>query len=315
MKNVLLAACVVLVPSVSLPAQKLLLPADPGRIVQVFDLGAPEPGPAQKLAVPGAPPQETVDSQQRTTDLLARFVKPPLGSGDDLRVLGGRWLTLLGSAEQAASLEALFAVAAKHRTTAITLEMRFLDVKADAFAKDWAARLRPVEGSDGKRHEQVLGKDAAVALLTDLTQMQADQMQAPGITVLPLRVASMSTSNQTAYVKDFRMIERDGKTIAEPIVDVVTDGLDAAVCATLLADGSIALAADVLWQELQRPIPVFTSKVGAAGVPLQIQLPEVHGLRLQQTAAIADGGMVVLASQKADGSYLVATIGARTQPL
>ncbi len=313
MKNLLLAACVVLVPSLSLPAQKLLLPDGGGRIVQVFDLGAPEPGPAKKLAVPGDPPKEKVDSQQRTAELLARFVKPALGSGDDLRVLGGRWLTLLGSVEQAASLEALFAVAAKHRTTAITVEMDFLNVKADAFTKHWRERLTAVEGADNRRFQQVLGKDGANALRNDLANLPADRLQAPTLTVLPLHPAQLSTKRQIAYVRDFKVVTDAGKLIAEPVVDSVEDGLEATVFAALLANGDITLTVDVTDWDVKEPIPEFKTTIGV-GNPVTIQLPEVTGLHLQQTAVLADGGMVVLASQKADGDFLIATIGARTQP-
>ena len=313
MKNLLLAACVVLVPSLSLPAQKLLLPDGGGRIVQVFDLGAPEPGPAKKLAVPGDPPKEKVDSQQRTAELLARFVKPALGSGDDLRVLGGRWLTLLGSPEQAASLEALFAVAAKHRTTAITVEMDFLNVKADAFTKHWRERLTAVEGADNRRFQQVLGKDGANALRNDLANLPADRLQAPTLTVLPLHPAQLSTKRQIAYVRDFKVVTDAGKLIAEPVVDSVEDGLEATVFAAVLANGDITLTVDVTDWDVKEPIPEFKTTIGV-GNPVTIQLPEVTGLHLQQTAVLADGGMVVLASQKADGDFLIATIGARTQP-
>ena len=313
MKNLLLAACVVLVPSLSLPAQKLLLPDGGGRIVQVFDLGAPEAGPAKTLAVPGDPPKEKVDSQQRTAELLARFVKPALGSGDDLRVLGGRWLTLLGSVEQAASLEALFAVAAKHRTTAITVEMDFLNVKADAFTKHWRERLTAVEGADNRRFQQVLGKDGANALRNDLANLPADRLQAPTLTVLPLHPAQLSTKRQIAYVRDFKVVTDAGKLIAEPVVDSVEDGLEATVFAALLANGDITLTVDVTDWDVKEPIPEFKTTIGV-GNPVTIQLPEVTGLHLQQTAVLADGGMVVLASQKADGDFLIATIGARTQP-
>lgn len=312
MKNLLLAACVTLFPMATLPAQKLPLPDGSGRIVQVFDLGAPAPGPELVLPVLGDARVAKDDGLQRTADLLARFVKPPIGRGDELRVLGDRWLTLLGSPEQAASLEALFATAAKHRTTEIVVEMNFLNVKADAFAKHWRARLAAEEGSDGRRFQQVLGKDGANSLVADLAQMPVERLQAPGITVLPLRIAQLSSKRQISYVRDWKLVQGEGKVIAEPMTDTVEEGQEATVCATLLANGDVALTVDVTNWDVQEPLPEFKTTIGVNN-PVTIQLPEVAGLHLQQTAVVADGGMVVLASQKADGDFLIATIRARAE--
>ena len=68
---------------------------------------------------------------------------------------------------------------------------------------------------------------------------------------------------------------------------------------------------NVLLNNLGTPIAAVTTKVADLPTPLQFQVPRVHGTRLRQTAISAADAVVALAAQKADGSWLVATLTAR----
>lgn len=314
MKIMMPTCCVLLLTLMTqvASAQRQTLPDADGRVVQVFDLGRRPEGPELRLEVPGEPAGPQADLAARTSQLLSAFVAPPLGRGDDLRVLADRWLVLVGSAEQAASLDRLFTAARRRANLTIEVEMWVLQVPQATFTKTWREQLTPVEGSAGKRLQKVFAGDAVEPLLRALGGA-GDRLECPKLTVPPLQAASMSTIDRTAYVKDFAIVTRDGKAIADPIVDHVDDGMRVGLCATVLPDGDIGLVADLEWLELKRPIPAFTSKEATTGMTLQIQLPQVSGMRLQQTVAIADGGLVVQAAEKANGDWLMTTLRAVTR--
>ena len=315
MKTMKPTCCVLLLTLVTqaASAQRLPLPDADGRVVQVFDLGRRPEGPALRLEVPGEPAAPQPDLAARTSQLLSAFVTPPLGRGDDLRVLADRWVVLVGSADQAASLDRLFTAARRRANLTIEVELSVLQVSQAAFAATWREQLTPVEGSAGKRLQKVFAGEAVEPLLRALAGSAIEQLECPKLTVRPLQAALMSTFDRTAYVKDFAIVTRDGKAIADPIVDHVDDGMRLGLCATVLSDGEIGLTADLEWLELKRPIPAFTSKEATTGMTLQIQLPQVSGMRLQQTVAIADGGLVVQAAEKANGDWLMTTLRAVTR--
>ena len=117
----------------------------------------------------------------------------------------------------------------------------------------------------------------------------------------------LSVINQTAYVQDFKITVKDGATIADPVVDVVWDGVMTRVLACFEPDQTIGVSCDAQWQELVRPIPTFTTSLGI-GTPISIQLPRTNGVRLRNVAHVRDGDLLVLAAQRVNGDYLVAAM-------
>jgi hypothetical protein len=120
--------------------------------------------------------------------------------------------------------------------------------------------------------------------------------------------------SQTAYVKDFTLERQGDLMIADPVVDTVWDGNQVDVIAAWQPDGLLGLAVDVHLQELQKPIPTFTTTLVAGLPPVQIQLPRVTGVRLRQTAVLGADSLAVLAAPKADGTWFVATLRAKALP-
>lgn len=303
-----------------LTAQKLPLPDGSGRQLQLFDLhalrAAPETTPAlleppSKLD-PAATPKAAPD-QLMLADVFGRLVEPPLGAGDSCQLLGNRWLAVLGSPAQIASAERLFHLAMSQRDRTIEVEIQFLDVGD----KDFVGKVRPHLVEVAREHrvsfENVLDAGGAKELAAKLAKIECNRLECPKLTVTPLQRANVSVMNQTAYVRDFNL-ERQGDTlIADPIVDVVWDGNSTDVCATFLPDGMLGLTCDATFQEVQKPIQTFETTIGLKH-PVTIQLPRVTGTRLRQTAVVGAGSLIVLATQKVDGTWLLALVRASAAP-
>ncbi len=312
--NPLLRYGVPLLLTAAVGAQRLPLPDGSDRIVQLFDLQrlqSDKPAtPANAVPMPGFR-REAVDEKPTlgVADVIARFLEPPLGNDDALTQLGTRWLALLGSPRQAASAERLFDLATKRREQPIDVTIVLWTVPDELFRKHVQERLTAATRGNQVAYEAVLGKPAAGELERSLEKASAEQLHAPGISVFPLQPAMMSVVNQTSYVKDFAVTRVGDRMIADPIIDIVWDGVRSEVVATFLPEGAIGLACDFTVQELERPIAEFKTTIGI-DTPVTVQLPSTSTTRLQQTAVLTDGAMVALASRRVDGSWILATVRA-----
>jgi hypothetical protein len=298
-----------------LPAQKMLTPDGSGRVVQLYDLEQLTGDPAATATKQHWLPSNddaTTSPAQHTADVLRRFVEPPLGPDDDLKPLGARWLALLGSPDQVASLDRLWRTATSRRADLIDIELRLYTVEAKAFA-GLKAKLVAVERPGGIGYEIVAEKDEAKALTTAIEAAAGETLVAPRLAVLPLQFATMAVKNQVSYVKDFTLTRAGDQTIADPVVDVVWDGHSIDVISAWQPDGLLGVSVDVQLQELQRPIAQFETTLLTGLPPVQIQLPRVTGVRLRQTAVLGVDSLTALAAQKADGTWFVATLRAGAQ--
>jgi hypothetical protein len=286
----------------ALPAQKLLLPDDSGRIVQLFDLDFRTGGKDPHFGI------------ERTVALLTRLITPELNDGDDLRLIGKRWLTLLGTPQQAASIESLLRTAKTRHQEPIEVTTHMFTMSAEKFAAHWKPLLIARERNARTTFEAVVDSKEGTRLHA-LATLHADQtLASPRLSVLPLQSGTMAVKTEIPYVQDFEVKQTKDSVIADPIVGTVWEGTETIVCATYLADGTLALSCEAMVQEVLRPIPTFKTQIGVAKAEVTIQLPRVVGVGVQQTAIVANEGMVLLAAQKVDGSYLLTTITARTQP-
>lgn len=300
----------------ALTAQKVPLPEQPERIVQVFDVEKLLPDrrqPALPLPVPGDA-KEGNDPLQALVAALARFLDPPLAADDDLKPLGTRRLVLLGSAQQSACLEKMLRTASERSTRLIDVQVQFFVIEDKDFQAKLNVRMPAVERAARVTRELVVDRAAGDEVQDLVEKIGGERIDAPTLTVRPLQPATMSHRNQTAYVKDFTLTKKEAAVIADPVIDVVTDGMQIDVCATFLPNGTLGVSCSVTLEDLKKPIATFETKIGAAGTPVTIQLPEVAATRFQQTAALQDGGLVALASRKSDGKWLLTLVRAQSQP-
>src|SRR5215813_14301918 len=128
MRSVLICACLCCVSGLS--AQKMPVAGKSGRLLQLLDLQAIRPeggGPAS-------------ESFTGIDGFVRGFLAPPLGSDDDVRLLGRHQLVVLGSAQQAAFVENLLAKAVEHRNQVVTVELRLAAMAPALFER----QVRPM---------------------------------------------------------------------------------------------------------------------------------------------------------------------------
>jgi len=302
----------------TLPAQKLPLPGDPQRCLQLIDLGErPEAkGPELVLVEEGqSKPPRAVPAYAELIAFVRAFVQPPLQDGDDVQVLGGRWLAVLARPEQGASAEQLVQQARQRRDAVIAVDVTLAHVDAKEFDRLFAPLLpAPKPGGPHADVRQAVLDAAATATLSERLQGdKVEMLQTPTVATRPLEPASVAHIKNFSYVKDFSVSKTDGAVVAEPVIGNVSDGVRIELVAAFTGKDHIAVSCTVTNSDLTLPIPKFTTTLAHGAEPVTIQLPEVRTLRLQQTADLPPGSSAVIASPKADGTWLLALVQASLQ--
>jgi hypothetical protein len=241
---------------------------------------------------------------------LAGLVEPPLGDGDDCQVFAGRWLAVLASAEQIASVDRLLRLAADQRGRTLDVEVRLLHVAHERFTNALQPQLASVKRGDRESFEAVLAANDAGAFAAAAKTAATGEIEVPKLSVGPLQRATGWRKEQTAYIRDFTVHAADGAMIADPVIDSAWDGVEAEVFTAPRADGTYTVAVSVAQQQLDKPIAQLETTVPGTKLPLKVQLPRVRGVRLQQTAVLAPGALAVTAARRADGTWLVALVRA-----
>ncbi|MHC5062671.1 MAG: hypothetical protein ACYTG5_01700 [Planctomycetota bacterium] len=129
-------------------------------------------------------------------------------------------------------------------------------------------------------------------------QDRSEIIVAPRLLVYNNTRASMSALRHTSFIRDFDVEIAQSAAVANPVVDVVSDGVVLDVRPVVSADRRfITLELRPTLLELQTPIPTFTTTLGA-GQPVSIQLPRVTLQKVRTTVTLPDGGTVLLGGQK-----------------
>ncbi|MCA8965495.1 MAG: hypothetical protein KDC48_11440, partial [Planctomycetes bacterium] len=306
-----------------------------GRMLQLFDLAllSPKSEPTKWVLPDG--------EREALGGFVRQFLDPAPGDRDDVQVVSGRWLMVVGKPELLAGAERLIAANVEHREHAIEVEVRITKVASKLFEQVLQPHLVAVEKVEAKENaprggpgpeltmppaevvkaragkstqwQGLLGAKAAAGVVDVLIKEGSEAVSMPRLAVSPLRLATASSLNQTAYVRDFEVEQLGDKAVASPVVDVITDGIDGRVMVLYEPDGRIGLDCEVSVSEVLRPIPTAEVDLGVAGAPKGVvQLPRVRGVRLRQVAHLVNGEVAVVAAPRAEGGFLVAMIAVRT---
>jgi len=284
------------------PAQRLVMPGD--RILQMFDLRM-----TRNEKMHGKQPMFGSTSDEAVT-MLRSFIEPALRKGDDIKAIGPHWIAVLADEQRIASVDRIFQAAKKHRNDLMTIEVRLLDFKKDVFQKVLAESLVKVERGDVTTYESVIEKDEARAFAKRCLSTANKSLAAPKLSVMPLQQANVSMVKTVPYIKDFTVERSDTAVIADPVVGTTWEGHKATMLATFLPDGRIGLSCEVQIQELHRPIPKAEITVVKNSQPVTIQLPRTSGVKLANVAELSPGSLVVLATERRDGTFIVAVVRA-----
>ncbi|MCB9934890.1 MAG: hypothetical protein H6840_04275 [Planctomycetes bacterium] len=123
---------------------------------------------------------------------------------------------------------------------------------------------------------------------------RATLLTAPRITVHNTQRAHVSILNEVAYIRDFDTNTATGVAVADPVVDVIRDGIVLDVRPTISADRRyVTLELRPTLATLLRPIPTFTTSLGV-GTPVAIQTPQLTLQRIRTTITLPDGGSFVI---------------------
>lgn len=127
---------------------------------------------------------------------------------------------------------------------------------------------------------------------------RVELVTSPRISVHNAARGNLSVLNHVAYVQDFNVEIAQAASIADPIVNVVQDGVILDVRPVISADRRfITLEMRPTIAQLRRPIREVVTTLGSQN-SVTIQLPEVDYQRVRTSIPMPDGGTVLLGGLK-----------------
>jgi len=127
---------------------------------------------------------------------------------------------------------------------------------------------------------------------------RVELVTSPRISVHNTARGNLSVVNHVAYVQDFNVEIAQAASIADPIVNVVQDGVVLDVRPVISADRRfITLELRPTIAQLKRPILEVVTTLGSQN-SVTIQLPEVEYQRVRTSIPMPDGGTVLLGGLK-----------------
>lgn len=246
-------------------------------------------------------------------ETLARFVEafvePPLADDEEVVALGTRWLAVVGRREQHAWIETLRDTALTHADGVTHLRGGIYRLSELQYQREIAPALRGAEAAEDTAPVVVLDAGPGTdALLQSLRGSKGvEELQMPRVSVNPLQRAQLSTSKTTSYVRDYELKVSQDAFMADPVVDVVKEGLMLEALVVPFAQ-TTALTVDVQWGDLMEPIPTFSTSLGEGTAPVTIQLPQVQETRIEAALELTPQRMAVLSLPPLFGKRYVVTL-------
>ncbi len=140
--------------------------------------------------------------------------------------------------------------------------------------------------------------EVEIVLRAVAKQERSEEITAPRLLVYNNARANMSVLRHTSYIRDFNVEIAQAAAIANPVVDVVKDGVVLDVRPVVSADRKfITMELRPSVMALRLPIPTFTTTLGV-GQPVSIQLPSTTLQRVRTTVTMPDGGTMMLGGMK-----------------
>lgn len=116
-----------------------------------------------------------------------------------------------------------------------------------------------------------------------------EYITAPQTLARPMQTATVSILNQVTYVKDYKLeiVEPGQVEIADPVIDVIQEGVVCEIRGVTLAAGVFGLEVEISQTTVVRPIPTRKILIGADRHEVSISLPQVitRGIKTHLTLA------------------------------
>ncbi|MCA9322643.1 MAG: hypothetical protein KDB53_18015 [Planctomycetes bacterium] len=127
----------------------------------------------------------------------------------------------------------------------------------------------------------------------------ANVLTAPRLTIYNNQRANLTLVNQVSYVKDYDVEVAQTAFIADPLVDIVQDGLVLDVKPTVSHDRKyVTLEVRPTVAILGRPIQTFSTPLAGLTTNVIIELPEIEYRAAATTVTVPDNGWVVIGGLK-----------------
>ena len=124
---------------------------------------------------------------------------------------------------------------------------------------------------------------------------QIEVVNTQTLSVYNSQQAAVSVINQQAYVQDFDVEVATGISIADPVINVLTEGVSLQVTPTVHHDRqSLTLEVQPTVAQVIALTPFATNLANAIGSPVEFVLPELRVQSLKTTASIPDGGTILI---------------------
>ncbi len=123
---------------------------------------------------------------------------------------------------------------------------------------------------------------------------RTNSITAPRILVANNERASMSVITEVSYIKDFDVEIAQAAVIADPIVDLIREGVILDVKPVVSSDRKyVTLELRPTVSTLRRPIPTFQTTLGS-GPPVAIQTPSLNVQRIRTTVTMPDRSTLLI---------------------
>lgn len=127
---------------------------------------------------------------------------------------------------------------------------------------------------------------------------RVEQLSAPRLLVHNTARANLAVNRQFSYIRDFNVEIAQAAAVADPVVDVIRDGVVLDVRPVVAADRKyILMELRPTVATLALPIPTFTTSLGV-GQPVSIQVPRLTLQKVRTTVVMPDGGVLLLGGMK-----------------
>ncbi|MEZ5977578.1 MAG: hypothetical protein R3F34_05100 [Planctomycetota bacterium] len=132
--------------------------------------------------------------------------------------------------------------------------------------------------------------------LPALLESGLEVITAPRLLAFMRQKCTVGITNQTAYVKDYELVvvAPGDQLIADPVIDVVQDGIEATLRVTPLPDGTFGLWMEASLSRLKRPIATTEVTLAEGLAPVTIGLPEVSTVKLRTRVVMRSGTSILL---------------------
>lgn len=131
---------------------------------------------------------------------------------------------------------------------------------------------------------RMIEKEEEIELVNDQT-----------LSVFNTQRSYVSVINQRAYIQDFDVEVATGQSIADPVINVLIEGVVLEVRPTITQDRKyIRMEIRPTVAEVVSLTPFSTNLGGTVGQPVEFELPELEVQHIATTAVIPDGGSILL---------------------